>query len=89
MKKLIKEIWPYFLILFILATMLWVIFFLVGCISRQSNLHECVVDSVWLVPQASVAEPFPIYHFHTDCGVTTTAPTKQYKKGDTIKFINN
>jgi hypothetical protein len=85
--KTIIRLWPYYFGLVILAAMLTLMMSFAGCVSRQSDLCNCVVDSVWAVPQASVAEPFQIYHFHTDCGVTTTSLSKEHKNGDTIKFI--
>ncbi len=54
----------------------------------ENNTVKCVVDSVWSTPQASVAETYPVYHFHTHCDITITSPTKNKEIGDTIKFSN-
>jgi hypothetical protein len=47
---------------------------------------NCVVDSTWLKPQASVAEPYPLYQFRTNCQITIMLPNKKYNVGDTIIF---
>jgi hypothetical protein len=85
--KTILRLWLYLYGLFGLTYAIWLMLSVTSCNNTEATYIRCVVDSVWLVPQASVAEPYPIYRFHTDCGVTITAPTKQYKNGDIIEFI--
>ena len=86
--KTILRLWPYLFGLFILAAALWVMLSFTSCNDTKAPYFRCVVDSVWLAPQTSVAEPYPLYHFHTDCDITITSPTKNREIGDTIKFSN-
>lgn len=86
--KTILRLWPYLFGLFILAGVLYMAMSLGSCNNPKKTYFMCVVDSVWLAPQASVAEPYPLYHFHTSCDITLSSPTKNREIGDTIKFSN-
>ena len=60
-----------------------------GCANVQQQHVNCVIDSVWQAPQTSVAQPYPMYNFRTDCGTILSLPNKEYNVGDTIKYISN